>query len=294
MTKPIALNKGGLTEDQVDQYWRDGFIFPIEIFPVGEAADFRAELEQIENDWREADLPHPLLQYKRINSNCVMPMAARLATNPRVLDVVEGILGPDILIWGAEFFIKEPNTTHIVGTHQDLTYWGMGETSDQVTAWIALSPATVESGCMDFVAGSHKNPILPHNDTFSENNLLSRGQEIAVSVADEDKTHIELKPGQMSLHHGLTIHGSGPNNSNDRRIGFAIRYLKPNVRQLRAKRDFAMLARGADRTGNFLHFAPPVTLFSDESLKLFDEIRAARAEALTEGANKKIQLYDSK
>ena len=79
MTKPIALNKGGLTEDQVDQYWRDGFIFPIEIFPVGEAADFRAELEQIENDWREADLPHPLLQYKRINSNCVMPMAARLA-----------------------------------------------------------------------------------------------------------------------------------------------------------------------------------------------------------------------
>jgi len=294
MPDPIALNQGKLTAAQTEQYWRDGFLFPLQVFSQAEAAGLRDELEQIERDWREADLPHPLLQYKRINSNCVMPLAARIAMDPRVLDAVEGILGPDLLIWSAEFFIKEPRTTHIVGTHQDLTYWGMGETSDQVTAWIALSPATVESGCMDFVAGSHKNPILPHTDTFSKNNLLSRGQEIAVEVAEEDKTHIELQPGQMSLHHGLTIHGSGPNGSDDRRIGFAIRYLNPNARQLRAKRDYAMLARGVDRTGNFMHFAPPAVLFSKESLKLFDEIRAARAEALTEGASEAVGLYDGK
>ncbi|MDX1780783.1 MAG: phytanoyl-CoA dioxygenase family protein [Thalassovita sp.] len=294
MPDPIRLENRKLTDAQKDQYWRDGYLFPLQIFSETEAAALRAELEGIERDWREADLPHPLLQYKRINSNCVMPLAARIAMDPRVLDAVEGVLGPDLLIWSAEFFIKEPHTTHIVGTHQDLTYWGMGETSDQVTAWIALSPATVESGCMDFVAGSHKNPILPHNDTFSENNLLSRGQEIAVEVAEEDKTHIELQPGQMSLHHGLTIHGSGPNSSDDRRIGFAIRYLNPNARQLRAKSDYAMLARGIDRTGNFMHFAPPAELFSPESLKLFDEIRTARAEALTEGAGEKVSLYDGK
>ncbi|MBR9653578.1 phytanoyl-CoA dioxygenase family protein [Thalassovita aquimarina] len=291
MPDPIRLENRKLTEAQKEQYWRDGFLFPLQVFPKTEAAALRAELEGIERDWRGADLPHPLLQYKRINSNCVIPLAARMAMDPRVLDAVEGVLGPDLLIWSAEFFIKEPHTTHIVGTHQDLTYWGMGETSDQVTAWIALSPATVESGCMDFVAGSHKNPILPHVDTFSENNLLSRGQEIAVEVADEDKTHIVLQPGQMSLHHGLTIHGSGPNSSDDRRIGFAIRYLNPNARQHQAKRDYAMLARGVDRTGNFLHFAPPTELFSPESLTLFDEIRAARAEALTEGADKTVGLY---
>lgn len=291
MPSSLSLENGKLTKAQNERYWRDGYLFPVEVFPTGEAAALRGELEQFESEWLEADLPHPLLQYKRINSNCVLPMAAKMAMDPRVLDVVEGILGPDILIWSAEFFIKEANTTHIVGTHQDLTYWGMGETSDQVTAWIALSPATVQSGCMDFVAGSHRNPILPHNDTFSENNLLSRGQEIAVEVREEDKTHIELQPGQMSLHHGLTIHGSGPNNSDDRRIGFAIRYLNPNARQLRARRDYAMLARGVDRTGNFLHFAPPVGVFSPESLKLFDEIRTARAEALTIGATERVGLY---
>ncbi|MDU8927072.1 phytanoyl-CoA dioxygenase family protein [Alisedimentitalea sp. MJ-SS2] len=294
MPKPISLEDGTLPKEERDAYWRDGFIFPIQVFSEKEAESLRNELEQLEQDWLTADLPHPLLQYKRINSNCVLPFAARTATDPRVLDAVEGILGPDILIWSAEFFIKEPRTTHIVGTHQDLTYWGMGETSDQVTAWIALSPATVESGCMDFVAGSHKNPILPHNDTFSENNLLSRGQEIAVDVADKDKTPIELQPGQMSLHHGLTIHGSGPNSSDDRRIGFAIRYINPNAKQLRASRDYAMLARGVDRSGHFLHFAPPTRIFSPESLRLFDEIRTARAEALTEGAEQSVGLYNER
>lgn len=293
MPTALTLENGRLSQDQTNDYWRDGYLFPIEVFSPAEAAELRNELERMEKEWLAADLPHALLQYKRINSNCVLPQAARMAMAPRILDAVEGILGPNILIWSAEFFIKEPRTTQIVGTHQDLTYWGMGETSDQVTAWIALSPATVESGCMDFVAGSHKNPILPHTDTFSENNLLSRGQEIAVDVKDEDKTHIELQPGQMSLHHGLTIHGSGPNTTNDRRIGFAIRYLNPGARQLRASRDYAMLARGVDRHGHFKHFAPPTQPFSEESLALFDEIRTARAEALTEGAQKNVGLYDN-
>jgi hypothetical protein len=102
-----------------------------------------------------------------------------------------------------------------------------------------------------------------------------------------------LQPGQISLHHGLMNHGSGPNSSDDRRIGFAIRYLNPTAKQLRAKRDYAMLARGVDRTGDFTHFSPPATeVFSNESLKLFDEIRTARAEALTEGAVESVGLYN--
>lgn len=291
--QPLALDHGKLTKEQIDQYWQDGFLFPFEVFSADEAAGYRARVEGIEKDWLAADLPHPLLQYKRVNANCVMPLAAEIATHPRVLDIVEGVLGPDLLIWSSEFFIKEPHTTHIVGTHQDLTYWGFGETSDQVTAWIALSPATVESGCMDFVAGSHKNPILPHIDTFSENNLLSRGQEIAVEVAEKDKTPIILMPGQMSLHHGLTIHGSGPNRSDDRRIGFAIRYLNPNAQQKVAGLDYAMLARGVDRVGNFRHFAPPSRLFAPQGLALYDEIRTARATALAEGAQKAVGLYNT-
>ena len=289
----LALDNGRLTPAQTEQYWQDGFLHPIDIFTPDEAAARRTELEQIEHDWLDAGLPLPLSTYKRVNAHCVIPLAARLAQDPRILDVVEGVLGPNLMIWSAEFFIKEPNTTHVVGMHQDLTYWGLGETSDQVTAWIALSPASVGSGCMDFVRGSHKNPILPHNDTFSDTNLLSRGQEIAVDVTEEEKTHIELRPGQMSLHHGLTIHGSGPNRSDDRRIGFAIRYLNPDARQKVANRDYAMMARGVDTSGNFIHYMPPTSNFSPASLALYETIRADQAKALAKGAEKGVSMYQA-
>ncbi len=291
MSDQNAKHQSTLTQAQSARYWEDGFLFPLSVFSEQEASEIRAEFEAIERDWREADLPLPLNTYKRVNAHLVMPMAARIALDARVLDVVQGVLGPDIMVWSAEFFVKEPHTKHTVGMHQDLTYWGMGETPDQVTAWIALSPATVESGCMDFVRESHKNPILPHNDTYSETNLLSRGQEIAVEVADEDKTHIELKPGQMSLHHGLTIHGSGPNRSDDRRIGLAIRYLNPNARQLVAERDYAMPARGRDAQGNFVHVEPPNGLFSNEALTLYEQVRQDQSKALAQGADNSVPLY---
>lgn len=293
MPTASALKNHNLSPAETKQYWNDGYLFPLQVFSATEAAGYRAELEKFERDWLGADLPLPLNTYKRVNAHCVLPLAARLAQDPRILDAVEGILGPNLMIWSAEFFIKEPRTSHMVGMHQDLTYWGMGETSDQVTAWVALSPATSASGCMDFVAGSHKNPIMPHNDTFSDKNLLSRGQEIAVDVADKDKTHIELQPGQMSLHHGLTFHGSGPNTSDDRRIGFAIRYLNPNARQQVAERDYAMMARGVDTSGNFIHYMPPTQCFSPASLALYDQIRIDQAKALAKGAEKNVSLYRS-
>ncbi len=282
------LKTKGLSPAQSEQYWRDGYLFPIDVLSPEEAAEYRRTLEEMERDYLDAGLPRALNLYRRVNSHVVMPMAAKLARDPRILDAVESVLGPDLLVWSAEFFIKEPNTRQIVGMHQDLTYWGMGETPDQVTAWVALSPATAQSGCMDFVKGSHENPILPHNDTFSDNNLLSRGQEIAVDVAEADKVSIALQPGQMSLHHGLTIHGSGPNQSDDRRIGFAIRFLNPKVRQQVADKDYAMLVRGQDNTGNFNFIEPPEALFSEASLALYEEIRAAQAKALAQGAENEL------
>lgn len=293
MVNSQASSRFALTPEQSEQYWEDGFLFPLNILSEAEAAQARQELEQIEKEWLTADLPLPLNTYKRVNAHLVMPLAARIALDSRVLDAVEGVLGPDIMIWSAEFFIKEANTAHTVGMHQDLTYWGMGETPDQVTAWIALSPATEESGCMDFVCASHKNPILPHKDTYSNTNLLSRGQEIAVDVADEDKTRITLAPGQMSLHHGLTIHGSGPNRSDDRRIGLAIRYLNPNARQLVADRDYAILARGTDGQSNFISVEPPSALFSVEALDLYEQVRRDQSKALAEGAESSVPLYST-
>ncbi len=287
----MPLNNGHLTDSQSDAYWRDGYLFPIPVMSQTEAQDLRTSLEEIEQTWLNNGLPLPLNTYKRVNAHCVLPLAYQIGADPRILDVVEGVLGPDILIYGVEFFIKEPNTKHMVGMHQDLTYWGFGAIDGMMTAWLALSPATSQSGCMDFVTGSHKNEILPHNDTFNDTNLLSRGQEVAVDVADHDKTAIILKPGEMSLHHGLMIHGSGPNATDDRRIGAVVRYCTPKAAQQVAEKDYAILARGADRDGNFIHFAPPRAPFTAEALALYTEIRTAQSKALMAGTDNSKGFY---
>lgn len=275
---------GGLTPAQVDQYWDQGFLTPFDVLTPAQAQAARDEFERMERDWLDAGLPLPLATYKRINAHILMPLVWRMATNTRVLDVVQGILGPDILIYSGEFFTKEARTKQIVTMHQDLTYWGLGATDGLVTAWIALSPATRASGCMEFAAGTHKSAILPHEDSFAEDNLLSRGQEVQVDVTPEDRHLIELQPGQMSLHHGLTVHGSGPNTSDDRRIGCVIRFCRPDVLQQVGDRDYAMLARGADRVGNFIPVAPPQGYFARSALAVYEEIRQAQAQVMMKGA----------
>lgn len=186
-----------------------------------------------------------------------MSLAYQIGADPGILNVVEGILGPDILIYAVKFFIKELKTRHKVTMHQGLTYWGLGATSEMVTAWLALSPATRQRGCMDFVRGSYEKQILPHKDSFAEDNLLSHGQDVQVHVAEQDKISIEIQPGEISLHHGLTIHGSGADISDERRIAAVIRYLSPNVAKEIGARDYVILARGSDRQGNSIHVAPP-------------------------------------
>ena len=273
----LELQQGCLSSTQVEQYWDQGFLFPICVFDTKEAAQMRAELERIESEWSTADLPRSVKTYKRVNAHAVMPFAYDLAQRSELLDVVEGVLGPNILIYGVEFFIKEPQTPHYVSMHQDLTYWGLGDTQKMVTAWLALSPATVESGCMEFVRGSHKLAIQSHKDTFAEDNLLSRGQEVEVAVAESERTAIELAPGQMSLHHGMTIHGSGPNSSNDRRIGVVIRYMSTDVKPQNEAPDYAVLARGEYAFDAFHPIPRPKALFDADALRAYDQIRAAQA-----------------
>ena len=287
----IPLQTGRLSKEQTDAYWRDGFLHPISVLTADEARTARGALERIEKNWLTADLPQPLNTYKRVNAHVVLPFVADLARHTQVLDVVEGVLGPDILIYAAEFFIKEPKTTSIVSMHQDLTYWGLGAIDGLVTAWIALSPATVASGCMDFVKGSHKNPILPHEDTFDANNLLSRGQEVKADIDENDKSPIILEPGQMSLHHGLTIHGSGPNVSDDRRIACVVRYIRPDMKQSVGVTDYVMQARGEDRFGHFQNVAAPKADFDTDSLEIYDDIRAEQAKIIMKGATAKNEKY---
>jgi len=160
------------------------------------------------------------------------------------------VLGPDILCWASGVFLKEPRDPAFVSWHQDAMYWGL-DPADVVTAWVALTDSTARNGAMQVLPGSHRGALLAHNDTFAPDNLLSRGQEIAVPVDPALAVTLVLQAGEMSLHHVKLAHGSEANKSDDRRIGYAIRYVAPHVRQIGGARDTATLVRGVDRFGHF-------------------------------------------
>ena len=287
----LTLPGGLLTEEQKEAYWNDGYLFPINVANALQSNNWRNSLEKIEQDWLDNGLKFPLNTYKRVNAQVVMPLACEIGLHAPILDAVEGILGPDVMLYSVEFLTKEAHTKHVVTMHQDLAYWGMGDMDNILTAWLALSPATTVSGCMDFVCGSHKNEILAHEDSFDEHNLLSRGQEIKVDVANSDKVSVELNPGSISLHHGLTIHGSGPNKSDDRRIGVAIRYVSAKMRKAGGVKDYAISARGTYNNNSFTTYNPPTSLFDANSMALYEEIRAEQAKVMMAGAQKGSSIY---
>ena len=274
------------------RFQRDGFLFPIDIMSRTEAAKHRAEVEGLEARFATAGaLPRTTAKYFRINAHLVVARVASLSRDPRILDAVEAVLGRDLLVWSSELFIKEAGTQKIVTWHQDLAYWGLGATDDEVTAWLALSPSTPHSGCMRFVAGSHKNDILPHHDTFAADNLLSRGQVLTVAVDEAEATDVMLEPGQMSLHHGRMFHSSGPNRSAERRIGLAIRYITPAVRQHVGDRDYAMPVRGTDSQRHFVHVEGASADFAAADLTFYEQVLADKAKALGQGAEQGLNLY---
>lgn len=280
-----------LTDEQVGRYQADGYLFPLDAFNGPQVEMILAELAQAQTDAIALDLESEWPRLSRNNAHYLLPFVYQVATAPRLLDPVASILGPDLLLWSAEFFIKGARSDKIVTWHQDLTYWGLGETDEEVTAWVALSEVNLESGCMRFVPGSHRQRILPHRDTFDPANLLSRGQEVAVEVDENQAVNVELHPGQMSLHHGRMFHASGPNCSGHDRIGLVFRFLTPRVRQLVSQRDYAMQVRGIDDQGHWIHVAPPTRNFAAADLALYERIRADQRGALAEGATQ--ELYNA-
>jgi len=278
MTMMPPAPNAGLSE----RYWRDGFAFPIPVLTAPEVEHFRGALE-----YAEAHYPKPrkpLNDYLRANAHYVLKFAEDLSRHPRIVDAVSGVLGPDLICWGVDVFAKEPHSPRYVGWHQDITYWGMGHTDHEVTAWIALSEVTEANGCMRYVAGSHKNLVVDHVDRPVENAMLSRGQEIAVDIDEKDATPVVLKPGEMSLHHGRMFHASGPNQSDVRRIGVAIRYLRPDV-DPEGRLEYATLVRGSDLFGHFRLAAGATEDFTPHGLDLHDRVTEAQEVALAAGAD---------
>jgi len=236
-----------LSRAEIDRFHEDGFLAPIRVMPEAEALDYRRRLERF-----EASAGGPLAGDLRHKPHLLFTGLADLVRHPRILDTVEDLYGPDLLCWSSSFFIKEQESPAFVSWHQDSTYWGLSR-PDVVTAWVAFTPANESNGAMQVIPGSHHRDQIPHRDTFAKHNLLTRGQEVAVDVDERQAVRLDLRPGEMSLHHVRLVHGSPPNTSDDRRIGFAIRYIPTSVSQVAGDEDSATLVRGEDRYG---HFAP--------------------------------------
>jgi len=229
-----------LTEKQIEQYQDEGFIAPIRVMSEDKALKVKERVEEAEKAFPEEFNPE-----NRNNLHLTFMALDELAHNTIILDAVEDLIGPKFSLWSSVMFIKNPSTEHFVSWHQDATYMGMSS-NDFLTPWIALTPSTEEMGCMSMIPGSHKQNIRPHKDTFAENNILTRGQ-VVENVDAKKAVNLILKPGEMSIHHGAVIHGSKPNKSKQRRIGFALQsYCPHDINQIIGK-NIWMHIRGGKR-----------------------------------------------
>ena len=269
-----------LTEAQIEQFRRDGCVFPIRVMPEAEALEIRRKLEDY-----ETKSGGPLAGDLRHKTHLLFPWLADLVRNTRIVDAIEDLYGPNLLCWTTNFFIKEANNPAFVSWHQDSTYWGLSK-PDVVTAWVALTPSNRGNGAMTFIPGTHTSDQLEHRDTFAKNNLLTRGQEVAVDVDESKAVTIELQPGEISLHHVRLVHGSPANPSNDRRIGFAIRYIPTSVSQV-AGDDSATLVRGVDTFHHFASEPRPSSDMQPEFVALHRQITERNAQILYRGTQVK-------
>lgn len=258
-----------------DHYAEQGYLSPISALTPEQSTRFRDEYLRLADALggapkaTELSLLHLYYEW-----------AWELVHHPRVLDAVESVLGPDIMVWASSVFPKRAHDPGYISMHQDGTYWGLDE-GEVTSAWIALTESQPENGCMRVVPGSHRKPILPHRETWAANNLLTRGQEIEADVAEDEIVDIALAAGEMSLHHVRIIHGSNANPSPNPRIGFAVRYMTPDVHADGVDHP-AVLVRGKDTHGHWrLLDEPPRYAGFEEAFAAHQRASAEHLQALT-------------
>ena len=235
-----------LSQEQVNQYHNSGFVSPVNVLNQDEIKQSINEIESFEEETgHPIDFPH--------KSRChqLFSWADYLVYHPKILDAVEDIIGPNILCYHATLWVKPAKSNSFVRWHQDGTYFFL-DPAKHVTAWVALTVADEDAGCMQVIPGSHKNDFIDHNDDADPNNMIPRGQGLAIDVDTEAAVSMPLQPGQMSLHHTKLFHASFNNSRDSRRIGFGISYIPTEVKDIGNTPANALLVRGKDKYNNFL------------------------------------------
>ncbi len=237
-----------LSPQQVSQYNQDGFVFPIDCLTPEEVQYYRGRLEDFEHE--QGDTFGRLPNLVRSKSHLLFTWMDALVRHPKVLDAVESLIGPNIMIYHLTSWFKEPHDPAYVSWHQDGTYFAL-EPYEQITAWIALTDATPDMGCIKIIPGSQVIGQRPHKDTTVPGNLLSRGQTIDHPLDYTKYVMMPLKAGQVSLHHTHIVHCSDRNRTDERRIGIGVSYIPTRCRLMNDVRVTAALVRGQDEFGHF-------------------------------------------
>ncbi len=268
-----------LTANQLKQYNENGYLAPINVLSKEEALAAREEIEEIEKK-----MPNEIDKSGRYNVHLISPKLDSIVHNSKILDVVESIIGKNILVCSTTLFIKNPNEQGFVSYHQDAKYIGL-EPHNWVTAWVALTDSSEKNGCMKMWPKSHID-IKDHNEKFDKGNLLTRGQTVE-NVPENEIELVELKAGQISLHHPRIVHGSGINKSDDRRIGFVIQsYIGTNVKQTLGKNS-VQLARGKDNFRYHKLIKRTKSLMTFENIALRNKENKYLQEIFYNGAKQK-------
>ena len=267
-----------LTDLQVSQFQETGFLSAFPVLSADQALHLRANLESF-----EAENDGVLMGSLRFKNHLLFKWLSDLIRSPKILDAVEDIIGHNIMVWSTDWWIKEANSPQFVSWHQDSQYWGL-DTAKLVTVWVALSPSTIESGCMRILPGSHVGPDLAHEETYHDDNMLTRGQSI--SGIDEDKAvNLEVQTGQAVLFAFRIAHASYPNQTDDRRIGLAIRYIPTDTQQQYSDQDSAALVRGVDNHQHFELEPEPRYDFDPVTVAFHKESEEIRRQILYHGTN---------
>ena len=257
-----------LTPNQVESYQRDGLLFPLPALSAAEVAHFRSCHDEL--DRRLGDCP---TAEQKGDCHLHFKWVCDLAVHPVVLDVVEDIIGPDILIHSSTIFTKYAQDEKFVSWHQDSHYWGLSEPR-LVSAWIALTDSTIDNGCLRVLPGTHTRNFA-HQEKPQQTNILRRGQTVSDVLDEASAVDIELQAGQMSLHHANIIHSSKPNTSRGPRIGVAVRYVATAVKQEKFHIP-VILARGRDDYHHYQLQERP-TADIDEGVRLSAQQRISRS-----------------
>ena len=260
-----------LSEHELAKYKRVGYLSPRCAVSAANAADMKIALDAYIDRFGPAARGKGMMTKR---PHIVLRWVAELARHDAIVDAVEDIIGPDILCWSSAFFTKEAYSKRFVSWHQDANYWGLSS-AKVVSAWVALTPATVSNGCMRFLPGSH-HELHTHEDIVDEVNMLSRGQTMADGVTEDTAVDVILEAGEFALFDVNMAHSSRPNGSAEDRVGVVFRYVAGDVFQTKADSDSASLIRGRDRAGFFEKEPIPAFDLDPECLAFHKRVCGAR------------------